>query len=195
MPNLMQMQKTVEETEDAIQRTPKVVATQTLCTIAVLALVGALSVLSGLPWLTATLGASLLTQTYSPEQKPATMRNTFVGQFIGLGVGFAAVYIVGAETAAALASGQPLEWIRVAAVAVAFVLLIPIQQAIRAKHPPAGATALLLTLGIVPPTLQTAWVMAGGIAMVTVFGEAARLLVVRVSQGTAAVVETVKQKP
>lgn len=195
MSNLMQMQNTVEKTEEAIQRTPKVMATQTLSAVAVLAIIGALSVVSGLPWLAASLGPSVLTQTYSPEQKLATMRNTFLGQFIGLGAGFAGVYIVGAEAAAVLASGQPLVWARVAAVAVAFALIVPVQQAIKAKHPPAGSTALLLALGFEAPTLHTAWVMAVGITMVTVLGEVARLLVVRVSQGTAAVAETIKQKP
>lgn len=155
------------------------IGAQTLGTVAVLALIGALSVWAGEPWLAASLGPSVLMQTLAPEQKAATMWHTSVGQLAGLALGFAAVYAVGAQAAPALASGEPLTWVRVAAVAVAFVPLVPAQHALKATHPPAGSAALLIALGLEPPSWHTAWVMMVGIAMVTLFGECARRAVLR----------------
>ncbi len=195
MPSLAEQQSAIEQKEQAAERRPPVIAAQTLGAVVVMALIGALSVWAGIPWLVASLGPSVLLQTLSPEQKTASMWDTCVGQLIGLAVGFAGVYAVGAQAVPALASGEHLTWLRVAAVAIAFVLLIPVQQAVKAKHPPAASAALLVALGIEPPTWHTAWVMVVGIVMVTVFGEGARVLVLRAKQGPAAVKQTLAQKP
>ena len=195
MPSLVEQQSAIEQQLQAAERRPPVIATQTLGAVVVMALIGALSVWAGEPWLAASLGPSVMMQTLSPEQKTASMWDTCVGQLVGMGVGFAGVYAVGAQAVPALTSGEHLTWIRVAAVAIAFVLLIPVQQALRAKHPPGGSTLLLVALGLVPPTWHTAWVMLVGIVMVTVFGEGARVMVLRVKQGPAAVKETLARKP
>lgn len=195
MPSLVEQQTAVEQAEQAAGRRLPVIAVETLGSIAVLALIGALSVWANEPWLVASLGPSVLMQTLSPEQKVASMWDTCAGQLVGLGVGFAGVYAVGAESVPALASGDPLTWARVAAVAVAFVLLIPLQHALKAKHPPAGSTALLVALGIEPPSWHTAWVMIVGIIMITVFGEGARIATLRVKEGPAATAKVLSQKP
>ncbi len=122
------------------------------------------------------------------------MYDTCLGQLVGLGVGFAGVYAVGAQAVPALASGEPLTWIRVAAVAIAFVLLVPIQHLLKIKLPPAGSTALLVALGLNPPSWHAAWMMIVGIVMITVFGEGARALVMWAKQGPEAA-KTMAGKP
>lgn len=186
MATLAEKQTAIEQEEQAIESRPPVIAAQTLGSVAVMALIGALSVWANEPWLAASLGPSVLTQVLLSSQKSATMKDTFAGQLIGLGVGFAGVYAVGAESVPALASGEHLTWLRVAAVAIAFVLLVPIQHGLKVKHPPAGSTALLVALGLEPPSWHTVWVMIVGIVMITVFGEGARALVMRAKQGPAA---------
>lgn len=193
MPSLAEQQTAIERKEQVIESRPPVIAAQTLGTVAVLGLIGALSVWAGEPWLAASLGPSVLMQTLVPSQKSATMWDTFAGQLVGLGAGFAGVYAVGAQAVPVLASGEHLTWSRVAAVVIAFVLLVPAQHGLKVKHPPAGSTALLVALGLEPPSWHTAWVMIVGIIMVTVFGEGARALVLRAEQGPAAA--TLAQKP
>ena len=194
MPTLTEQQTALEHKEDAVESRPRVIAAQTLGSVAVLALIGALSVWANEPWLTASLGPSVMTQALLANTKSATMYDTFFGQLVGLGVGFAGLFAVGAQAVPALASGEHLTWIRVAAVVVAFVLLVPIQHLLKIKHPPAGATALLVALGFEPPSWHTVWVMIVGIVMITVFGEGARAWVMWAKQGPAAA-KTMAEKP
>ncbi len=194
MPTLTEQQTALEQKEQKIESRAPVLAVETLSSAAVMALVGALSVWANEPWLAASLGPSVLTQVLVSNQKSATMYDTGLGQLIGLGVGFAGVYAVGAQAVPPLASGEHLTWIRVAAVVIAFVLLIPIQRLLKVKHPPAGSTALLVALGLEPPSWHTVWVMIVGIVMITVFGEGARALTVWAKQGSAAA-QTLTQKP
>jgi len=194
VPTLTEQQTALEHKEDAVESRLGVVAAQTVGSVAVLALIGALSVWANEPWLTASLGPSVMTQALLANTKSATMYDTFLGQLVGLGVGFAGLYAVGAQGVPALASGEHLTWIRIAAVVIAFVLLVPFQHLLKIKHPPAGATALLVALGFEPPSWHTVWVMIVGIVMITVFGEAARALVMWAKQGPAAA-KTMAEKP
>ena len=195
MPSLLEQQTAIEQRQQAAELKPSVIAAQTLSAVAVMVLIGALAVWAGEPWLGAALGSSVLLQTLEPDQKTATMWDTCVGQIIGLVAGFAGVYAVGADSVPAFTNGEPLVWARVAAVAVAFVLLVPIQQVLKAKHSPGGSMALLVTLGLEPPTWHALWVVIMGIIMVTVFGEGARLLVTRVAHGPEAAKEMLSKKP
>ena len=194
MPSLTEQYTALEQKEQTVESRLPVIAAQILGTVAVMALIGALSIWAGEPWLAASLGPSVLTQTLNANQKSATLWDTCAGQMTGLGTGFAGVYAVGAQSVPAFASGEHLTWIRVAAVVVAFVPLIPIQRVLKIKHPPAGSTALLVALGFEPPSWHTGWVMVVGIIMVTVFGESARAVVMWTKQGPAAS-EALARKP
>jgi hypothetical protein len=145
-----------------------------LACAAVLALIGAAAIWAGEPWLIASLGASALLQTLTPRQPAARPWNTAVGQFIGLGAGFAGVYAVGAAAAPEIAVGEPVTWIRIAAVALAIALTALVQQPLKAQNPAGGATSLLIALGEIAPTPHGAFLVSIGILLVTVIGEAAR---------------------
>jgi hypothetical protein len=193
-PSLVEQQSAIEAQQQALDRKPLVMLVQTLATAAVMALIGALSVWAGIAWLVASLGPSAMMQALSSEQRTASMYNTCLGQLIGEAAGFIGVFAV-AAAAPPLMSGHPLTWDRVAAVAIAFVLMVPTQILLKAKHPPGAAVALLLALGIEPATWHTAWVMIVGIIMVTLFGEVARILITRVKHGPSAARRMLATKP
>ena len=194
-PSLVEQQSAIEAQQQALDHKPLVMLVQTLATTAVMVLIGALSVWAGIEWLVASLGPSAMMQTLSSEQKTASMYNTCVGQLIGEAAGFIGVFVVGAEVLPPFTTGQLLTWDRLAAVAIAFVLMIPVQTLLKAKHPPAGSVVLLVALGILPATWHTAWTLIVGIIMVTVFGEGARLLTTRVKHGPSAAKQTFAMKP
>jgi hypothetical protein len=63
-----------------------------------------------------------------------------------------------------------------AAAVLSVLLSMWLQSALRARHPAAEATTMLVALGTLEPTLRTALTVLGGAALVTVLGEAARRL-------------------
>jgi CBS domain-containing membrane protein len=65
-----------------------------------------------------------------------------------------------------LEAGVTLARVGAAALSVALVaLLLP---PLRASHPPAGATTLLVSLGLLDQTRQLAWVLAGVLLLTAV---------------------------
>ena len=146
---------------------------------AILAAIGGLSVATGRPWLVPSLGTAAFIQTMTPKVPSARPWNVVVGQLCGLGAGFAGVYVMGAQAAPAFASGHPLAWVRITAVAVAVTITVALQLLLRAENPTGGAVALLLALGAVPPNGQGAGLMLVGIALVSLLGEAARFTVLK----------------
>jgi hypothetical protein len=51
-----------------------------------------------------------------------------------------------------------------------------LQGVLRARHPAAEATTLLIALGTLEPTLHTALTVIGGVTLVTALGEVTRRL-------------------
>jgi len=146
---------------------------------AVLVLIGAAGVWAGEPWLVASLGAAALLQIMTPHDPAARPWNTAIGQFVGLAAGFIGVYAVGAASTPEVAIGEPVVWIRVAAVALAIALTALGQTALGAGNASGGSTALLIALGKIKPTLYGAFLVVVGVLLVTVLGEAVRWAVLR----------------
>lgn len=150
-----------------------------------LVLIGAISILTGWPWLVPSLGAAALIQTMTPDQPSAKPWSTVAGQLLALGSGYAGVYAVGAETLPPLMSGHPLVWGRVAAVAVAVALTVLLQHLARAKNPSGGATVLLMALGTEPASWRGVVIMVVGILLVSALGETARWMILRTRSTSA----------
>lgn len=114
-------------------------------TIAVLAL---LAFVSGNPFVFPSLGPTAYLLFFSPLATTSSPRNTIFGHAIGLLCGYAAFVATGAR---ALPFGvhPGIFWPRVLAAALslsatgAFTVLLGI------SHPPAGATTLIVSLGII----------------------------------------------
>jgi hypothetical protein len=145
----------------------------------VIGLIGLFGRLAGHPWLFASLGPTIVLQTTVPQLPMTRPWNVAVGQLVGLGAGFAAIYATGAMHAAPFLAGHSLTTVRVEAAALAIFLGIVLEAVLRASHAPAAATILLIALGVSPPTWSTVITLICGIALITALGELARLAMIR----------------
>ncbi|MFL5674133.1 MAG: HPP family protein, partial [Chloroflexota bacterium] len=109
--------------------------------------VGALGLLVGKPWLLPSLGPTAVLVAVNAAHPTARAWNTFAGHLGGLLAGFAAVAVLGASTAPKVLGDGQLTSVRVLAGALAVALTIILGDLLRASHPPAAATALLVALG------------------------------------------------
>lgn len=107
-----------------------------------------------------SLGATAFILFYVPMAQPASPRNTLCGHFIGAVMGLLALYLFGLQDApSAFLTGVDLS--RVGAVAVAMGLTSCLMVGLGVAHPPAGATALIVSLGLMPDPAQLPVLMAG----------------------------------
>jgi hypothetical protein len=150
---------------------PAVAAAVVLCAI------GAISIAAHDAYLVPSLGSAIFVQVMTPKEPSASLWSTLIGQLVALPAGFIAVFSCGADTAPAFLSGHPLSPDRLLAVAIAVILTILAQRALKATSPAGGAVALLLALGTIPPTAHGALLMSVGIILVTILGEPCRMLI------------------
>ncbi len=150
-----------------------------LAAAALLIAIGLLGVLTNEPLLFPSLGPTAFLQAEDPEMRMARFYNTVVGHLIGLGSGVVAVLLLHANQAAsAMATGR-LAPVRIFASALAIALTIVIGLLLRASHPPAAATTLLVALGGFRFTARTLLVVVAGILLIGVLGEGLRRLRLR----------------
>jgi hypothetical protein len=141
----------------------------------ILLVVGALGVVAGRPWLVPSLGPSAVLVAMMPAHPSARAWNTLVGHAGGLLAGFVAVALVGAANDPVVLATGALTPPRVAAAVIAIALTLAIGIFLRASHPPAAATTLLVALGSVA-TLDLSLALMAGVAIVALSGEAVRRL-------------------
>lgn len=125
-----------------------------------IALVALVALMTQEAFIFPSLGATAFILFYIPMAQPASPRNTLCGHFIGAVMGLVALYLFGLQDAAsAFLTGVDLS--RVGAVAVAMGLTSCLMVALGVAHPPAGATALIVSLGLMPNPSQLPVLMAG----------------------------------
>jgi hypothetical protein len=137
--------------------------------------VGALGLLVGKPWLLPSLGPTAVLLAISAAHPTARPWNIFIGHLGGLVAGFGAVFVLGAQSAPVVLTDGQLVPARVVAAAIAVALTVVIGDLLRAPHPPAAATALLVALGSIATPEQALWVVAGA-AVIAILGEIVRLV-------------------
>ncbi|MEO6418551.1 MAG: HPP family protein [Polyangiaceae bacterium] len=114
-------------------------------TIAILA---GLAMITRAPFVFPSLGPTAFLFFFSPTTPPASPRNTLYGHAIGIGCGYVALLVTGLEHAPpALAVG--VDFHRMLAAALSLSLTGALMILLKAAHPPAGATTLIVSLGIV----------------------------------------------
>lgn len=107
-----------------------------------------------------SLGATAFILFYVPLAEPASPRNTICGHLIGALMGLFSLYVFGLL-------GQPSAFLtgvdlaRVGAAALSLGLTSCLMVVFRMAHPPAGATALIVSLGLMPNPAQLPVLMAG----------------------------------
>ena len=141
---------------------------------AVMAIIGSLAWAAGVPWLFPSLGPTIAIQSQAPDSAVARPWNVVVGHLIGAAVGFACVHVTGAFGESPVNVAHLLSANRLVAATLAMILSMALQHAAKADHPPAQATTLLIAVGALDADLRGAGVLAAGILLVALLGEAVR---------------------
>ena len=136
--------------------------------------IGVLGVLFNQPWLFASLGPTAYLIAHTPEQPAAAFYNAVVGHLVAVASAFLVVDIMGADNAPSLFVTHQLVGIRVFASALALGLAILGELLLRASHPPAAATVLLITLGGFSVSFHSAMTIMVGVLFLALLGEPLR---------------------
>lgn len=114
-------------------------------TIGALAL---LALVSGNPFVFPSLGPTAYLLFFSPLSKASSPRNTIFGHAIGLICGYGAFVITGAG-AMPFGVHPGIFWPRILAAALSLAATGACMVLFEISHPPAGATTLIVSLGII----------------------------------------------
>lgn len=133
-----------------------------------IAIMAAAAVATGAPFIFPSLGPTAFLLFYTPMTPAASPRNTIVGHLVGASAGYLSLVVFGLTDAApALASS--VTGPRVGAAALSLALTSGLMVWLRVPHPPAGATTLIVSLGILREPGQLLVLMAA-VVLLTVQG-------------------------
>jgi len=139
-----------------------------------IALAGLVGVVVHQPWLFPSLGPTIMIIAETPGQAGAHPRNVFVGHVVAVAAGWLALLVTGLRTGpSAIEAG--LDARRVTAAVISLVLTVVALQLLRLPHAPAGATTLIVGLGILK-TPGDLVVMILSVLLVTIVACGANIL-------------------
>lgn len=128
-------------------------------------ILSAAAVLTGQPLIFPSLGPTAFLLFYTPRLPVASPRNTIIGHLIGVLAGYVSLVLFGlTDNGPAFAEG--VTWARVGAAALSLALTSGFMAWLLAPHPPAGATTLIVSLGIMPRPSQQAFLMLAVVLLV-----------------------------
>lgn len=133
-----------------------------------IALMSVVALLTRQPFIFPSLGPTAFLLFYTPRQPTASPRNTFCGHLIGAVAGYLSLAIFGLlDAGPALVVG--VTWARVGAAALSLALTSGAMVWLRVPHPPAGATTLIVSLGLLT-TIPKLGVLMLGVILLLVQG-------------------------
>lgn len=147
-----------------------------LAVCSLLLAVGLIGLAAGQPWLFPSLGPTAFLQAEKPGLPTARFYNTVVGHLLGLVAGVVAVLLLGADAAPGVLATKEMMPIRVWAALLATALTMLGLSLLKASHPPAAATTLLMALGGFDPTWHDARTIVVGVLILAVLGKGVRYL-------------------
>jgi len=127
-------------------------------------LMAVLALVTGSPFIFPSLGPTAFLFFYTPLAPSASPRNTLVGQTIGVLAGYVSLLITGL-TAAGPALAVGVTWPRVIAAALSLGLTAGLMVLCNSPHPPAGATTLIISLGILTKPWQLLLLLAAVVVL------------------------------
>lgn len=123
-----------------------------------IAIMSAVAWATGQPFIFPSLGPTAFLLFYTPTNPAASPRNTIIGHAVGVGAGYLALVVFGlTNDLPALAT--EVTGGRIGAAALSLALTSAVMVWLRAPHPPAGATTLIVSLGILREPDQLAILM------------------------------------
>ena len=135
--------------------------------------IGVIGLIAGQPWLFPSLGPTAYLQVENPGLKSAHFYNVIVGHYVGIVSGLIGIAIFGLWKTPSVLTSHHLLPAWVGAAAIAIFLTIIINMFLRASHPPAAATTLLVALGaFITPTQILALII--GVLLIAIIGETFR---------------------
>lgn len=115
--------------------------------------------LSESPFLFPSLGPTAFLLFYRPTAASSSPRHALLGHLIGASAGWLSLALFGLlDAEPALRAG--VSWARVGAAALSLGGTSALMILLRAEHPPAGATTLIVSLGLMPHLWQIPVLMA-----------------------------------
>lgn len=132
-------------------------------TIAVLAL---LALVSRNPFVFPSLGPTAYLLFFSPLAKASSPRNTILGHAVGLICGYGAFVITGAG-AIPFGVHPGIFWPRILAAALSLSVTGAVMVLLGVSHPPAGATTLIVSLGIISKPSELVVIEVAVVLLVT----------------------------
>lgn len=124
-----------------------------------------LALITGSPFVFPSLGPTAFLFFYTPTAPPASPRNTIIGHGIGVLAGYFSLVVTGL-TAAGPALAVGVTGPRVLAAGLSLGLTAGLMVLLRAPHPPAGATTLIVSLGIITKPLQLVILMGAVVLLI-----------------------------
>ena len=123
------------------------------------------------PWLFAGIGPTAFLVANAPGQETARFKNIVVGHLAAIGCAYLALLILNATGAPSMLVAAKISLPRVWASALGLGMLALVQPQLKAYHPPAAATLLLITFGAYRMTGRTPLALMAGVVLVAVMGE------------------------
>jgi CBS domain-containing membrane protein len=128
-------------------------------------LMSILAVITRSPFIFPSLGPTAFLFFYTPTAPSASPRNTVIGHAVGVVAGYLSLVVTGLTmTGPALVVG--VTWPRVIAAALSLGLTAGVMVILKSPHPPAGATTLIISLGILTRPWQLLLLM-GAVILLT----------------------------
>ena len=143
-------------------------------TVAVTLFPGVIGVLTGQLLLFPSLGPTVVMQAHLPRHGSSRFYNIVVAHLVGLAAGDVCVFVLGLAHAPSVFAIHALSPARVIAVALSLLLAITLEITLRASHPPAAATTLLVALGSFKPNVRDSIAVVAGVLLVAAVGELVR---------------------
>lgn len=128
-------------------------------------LMSILAVITRSPFIFPSLGPTAFLFFYTPSAPSASPRNTVIGHAVGIVAGYLSLVVTGLSMMGpALVVG--VTWPRVIAAALSLGLTAGVMVILKSPHPPAGATTLIISLGILTRPWQLLLLM-GAVILLT----------------------------
>ena len=128
-------------------------------------LMSVLALLTHSPFIFPSLGPTAFLFFYTPTAPAASPRNTIIGHAVGVVAGYVSLVVTGL-TAAGPALTVGVTWPRALAAGLSLGLTAGVMVLLKSPHPPAGATTLIISLGILRQPWQLVLLM-GAVVLLT----------------------------